>query len=142
MANVVKLRIKRLAAHRRQGGLCFWCGRSIRGHIREAKDHPEHSFSTVEHLIPRCRGGRNTNENIVSACRKCNNDRGNMPVAMWLALIPERLAVMGTHHHYEVLLSWLRARGIHALEVGHPGNGPDAKSSAASPPQMDTSPAP
>lgn len=31
---------------------------------------------TIEHLIARCLGGNNSNENIAVSCRKCNNDKG------------------------------------------------------------------
>jgi 5-methylcytosine-specific restriction endonuclease McrA len=32
---------------------------------------------TVDHIIPRSRGGRDTWENLVTACTRCNNRKGN-----------------------------------------------------------------
>lgn len=32
---------------------------------------------TVDHVIPKCKGGKNTYENTVTACRSCNNYKGN-----------------------------------------------------------------
>ena len=44
-------------------GECFFCG--------------EWYDITIEHLHPRAIGGGFTKENIVPACRRCNNVRGN-----------------------------------------------------------------
>lgn len=43
---------------------CAYCGRS---------DLP----LTVDHIIPRARGGEDTWENLVAACLTCNNRKGN-----------------------------------------------------------------
>lgn len=45
---------------------CFWCGKLIR------KDK-----ITKEHLVPLNMGGKNV-DNIVSACRQCNEERGKV----------------------------------------------------------------
>lgn len=92
--------------------------------------------------MPRSLGGTNAQRNIVAACPSCNRKRGNRPLSEWLDHLKERLKKMGKHHHLEVVLSWLTSRGMHPSQVGHPGNGPDATETAASPPLMDTSPAP
>jgi len=33
---------------------------------------------TVDHVIPKVRGGKDTWENMVCACKKCNNKKGNL----------------------------------------------------------------
>ncbi len=48
---------------RRDGYRCQYCGR------REDL--------TVDHVIPRSRGGRDTWENLVTACTRCNSRKGN-----------------------------------------------------------------
>jgi 5-methylcytosine-specific restriction endonuclease McrA len=35
------------------------------------------SLLTIDHLLPRSRGGENTWENLVAACKKCNQRKGN-----------------------------------------------------------------
>jgi len=35
------------------------------------------SSATVDHVIPRCRGGRHTWNNVVTCCLKCNRKKGN-----------------------------------------------------------------
>lgn len=51
----------------RDGYKCMYCGKSAGGENLE-----------LEHVIPRSRGGKNSWDNLVAACRKCNsrkNDR-------------------------------------------------------------------
>lgn len=45
---------------------CFWCQCPL-----------DESDSTVDHIIPRSRGGGNKLSNLVLACHPCNNKRGN-----------------------------------------------------------------
>ncbi|MFO7524189.1 MAG: HNH endonuclease [Ignavibacteriaceae bacterium] len=49
---------------RRDGYKCAYCGRG---------DLP----LTVDHIIPRARGGDDVWENLISACTKCNNKKGD-----------------------------------------------------------------
>lgn len=46
---------------------CMYCGRAM-GKIQ----------LTVDHFIPLEQGGENCEGNYISACRKCNKDKGNM----------------------------------------------------------------
>ena len=52
--------------HRRDGNSCQYCGRNVR-----ADD------ITVDHVIPKSKGGKNTWENCVIACRRCNSRKGS-----------------------------------------------------------------
>lgn len=45
------------------GKPCHYCG-------KEAK--------TVDHVVPKSRGGKNAPENVVAACYRCNNLKGDM----------------------------------------------------------------
>jgi 5-methylcytosine-specific restriction endonuclease McrA len=53
----------------RDGPACVWCGREL-----WRRD------LTLEHVVPRSRGGHLTAENAVVACRTCNKRRGSRPV--------------------------------------------------------------
>jgi 5-methylcytosine-specific restriction endonuclease McrA len=53
----------------RDGPACVWCGREL-----WRRD------LTLEHVIPRSRGGHLVAENAVVACRSCNRRRGSKPV--------------------------------------------------------------
>ncbi|PID59573.1 MAG: HNH endonuclease [Ignavibacteriae bacterium] len=49
---------------RRDNHKCAYCGR---GHLP----------FTIDHIIPRAKGGKDTWENLVTACLPCNNKKGN-----------------------------------------------------------------
>lgn len=53
-----------------QQGKCWWCVRLMVTHDPE---HPR--YATREHLHARSLGGTNAPENLVLACKKCNNGR-------------------------------------------------------------------
>ena len=53
----------------RDGGACVWCGHEA-----------WRSDLTVEHVVPRSRGGHLVAENALVACRRCNRRRGSRPV--------------------------------------------------------------
>lgn len=56
-----KLRAELTAA---QNGLCYWC-------------HEPMVLITLEHLIPRAKGGETNKENCVAACKSCNGRKGS-----------------------------------------------------------------
>ena|ERR1051325_6588326 len=49
---------------------CFYCFRTI----EELKE--QGIYMTVDHVIPKCRGGTNDLDNLVAACERCNNMKG------------------------------------------------------------------
>jgi 5-methylcytosine-specific restriction endonuclease McrA len=57
----------------RDGLNCCWCGKRCDENASDTND----SYPTIEHLIPRSKGGHTTMDNCKIACRKCNNARGN-----------------------------------------------------------------
>jgi hypothetical protein len=63
-----------VAAVRRDGNTCIWCGRAFDELVRP----------TTEHLVPRVKGGPSWLENEVAACRRCNRERGHCSVAEWV----------------------------------------------------------
>jgi 5-methylcytosine-specific restriction endonuclease McrA len=50
----------------RDGHRCGYCGRQA---------------STIDHVIPRSRGGSHTYDNVVAACLRCNNKKSNRLLA-------------------------------------------------------------
>jgi hypothetical protein len=57
----------------RDGPHCVWCGAE-----------PWRRDLTIEHVLPRSRGGRTEDENLVVACRRCNKARRSRPVVAYL----------------------------------------------------------
>lgn len=55
---------------RKSGGKCFYCG--VEMHRHGVKDDTKF---TVEHLVPKSKGGKLQPSNCVGACFKCNTER-------------------------------------------------------------------
>ncbi len=56
---------KKLLWHR-DNGSCQYCGKKLK-----------YSESTIDHVIAKSKGGRNTWKNLVIACSKCNQKKGS-----------------------------------------------------------------
>jgi hypothetical protein len=48
----------------------------------------------VEHILARARGGSNRISNLTLACRKCNEEKGTLPIKEFLSGKPQRLAAI------------------------------------------------
>lgn len=44
---------------------------------------------TVDHVVPRARGGGHSRRNLAPACRFCNSSKGAHPLAVWLERRPD-----------------------------------------------------
>ncbi|MSO41341.1 MAG: HNH endonuclease [Solirubrobacterales bacterium] len=62
--DIHRRRITRKAVLARDGWICQYCG-------------AEKPALTVDHVIPRSRGGKSVWENIVASCASCNHRKGN-----------------------------------------------------------------
>lgn len=62
---------KRLAIYLRDEFTCAYCTRNLHG-VTSAD-------VTLDHLVPRCAGGTNEAYNLVTACRRCNSSRKDLP---------------------------------------------------------------
>ena len=79
----------RFSAFKKQNGCCYYCG-ALMWIDNPEKFAIDHSMSlknakklqcTAEHLDARCDGGKNTKNNIVAACKHCNQTRHKMKPA-------------------------------------------------------------
>lgn len=61
-----KVRFSRVNVLTRDGFRCQYCGEKL----------PAREL-TFDHVVPRSQGGKTTWTNIVTACRRCNADKGN-----------------------------------------------------------------
>ena len=61
----------------RQNGCCYHCGEAM-------LTDPQHPRGiTIDHIVPRKKGGRTTLQNTVGAHKECNHDRGRWAAAGW-----------------------------------------------------------
>lgn len=67
--------LSRKAVFARDGGRCVYCGAAA---------------TSLDHVIPKCRGGPHTWDNVVSACARCNHVKADRGVAElgWLLRHP------------------------------------------------------
>ncbi len=63
---ISSLPLTRRNLHARDNGRCVYCGQSI-----------SLSAFTIDHVIPRSKGGTTEWKNLVTACMACNNRKGN-----------------------------------------------------------------
>jgi len=66
--------VRLLAVLERDGPTCIWCGRPFAPLV----------VPTIEHVVPRVKGGPSRSENEVAACRRCNGERGHRAPVEWL----------------------------------------------------------
>lgn len=60
---------RRMRVYRRDNGRCRFCGVAL----------PRADF-TLDHLLPRSKGGPDWDINLVVACSSCNNQKGDMTI--------------------------------------------------------------
>ena len=65
--------------YEKQGGLCYWCQKEcldvkIGGHFSDT--------FTVDHIVPRRRGGDGKESNLVGACHECNQRRNEIELKL------------------------------------------------------------
>ena len=65
----------------RDGGTCTWCRRPLAF---------GDGIASVDHVVPRLKGGPAWPENEVAACRPCNRARGHASPSDWLAACENR----------------------------------------------------
>lgn len=66
--------VQRLAE--RDGWDCFYCRTTLEG-------KPDRPIPTIDHLVPRSRGGTNHAENLVLCCQSCNSSKGARTPEEW-----------------------------------------------------------
>lgn len=67
--------------------LCHWCKCRMRDYLPHAFPRLPADAFTLDHVVPRSKGGDNTLANLVGACHACNNKRGDMDADAFRALV-------------------------------------------------------
>lgn len=60
----------RVRVYKKTPGVCWYCGYDI-----------NHKNRTIDHVIPRSKGGGDEYENLVPACSDCNRLKGDGPLS-------------------------------------------------------------
>ena len=96
-----RVRFNRRNIYARDGNRCQYCGK-----------HFHTSELSIDHIIPRSRGGPTTWTNVVCACLKCNVRKGGgLPAEVGMSLIrppraPRRPPVISLHLRQPRYRSW------------------------------------
>lgn len=67
----------------RFGAICFYCGHDLVLDFRFGLGQWD---ATIDHKMPRCRGGSNNIDNLCLACKECNAAKADRTVEEWRAL--------------------------------------------------------
>lgn len=95
-----------------QNGLCFHCGGAMPDPLLQRPRHRKRlDAATIEHVLPRTLGGRESWINEVAACRACNAgkaDRLPRSVEIWRLLWLKREALLAAGDSPEAVLALLQ----------------------------------
>jgi len=72
---------RRKILYAKQEGVCEWCRQRCNldfDRLGNGQPVPSRRFFTLDHVLPRGRGGSNRLENIVGACYNCNKLRNDI----------------------------------------------------------------
>lgn len=58
--------------YRKTNGKCFYCGKGLTLNGFQRKDR-----MTIDHMVPRSRGGNGYYHNLVPCCKRCNRVKGD-----------------------------------------------------------------
>lgn len=73
---------------------CYYCGIPTRKvHIGKGEVPPD-NMRTVEHILPKARGGKGRHALKVIACRKCNEDKHCLTLEEYRAVIAVRKGLL------------------------------------------------
>ena len=59
----------------KSNGVCHYCGVDLRANHIVANGERKKKLMTVDHVIPKSKGGSNRLYNLVASCYKCNHDK-------------------------------------------------------------------
>lgn len=72
---------------------------------------------TADHLIPKYRGGENSAENIVCACKSCNSSKGKKDLLEWYAYKNEFPPLMLLRRYLKLLHNFSEEHNILDIEI-------------------------
>lgn len=66
------LRKSRWWQQKTSSGKCYYCGKKV-----------AYKDVTMDHILPLARGGKSSKDNLVPACKSCNNKKQSMMPLEW-----------------------------------------------------------
>lgn len=84
-------------------GVCVYCGAA--------------DASTLDHLIPRLRGGEDAADNLVAACRSCNSSKGGRDVLEWATARGELPTLVVLRRYLKLAIRYCVRRGVMGVQL-------------------------
>lgn len=72
---------------------------------------------SIDHLIPRNRGGLDKGENLVLACRKCNSSKGDTDLLTWYLKREEFPPLAILRNYMKIVIEYCRERDLMAYPL-------------------------
>lgn len=85
-----KVALTRNNIYKRDNYECVYCGNDNKKEL------------TLDHVFPKCKGGKDSWDNLVTACRRCNTEKDDLTLEEFGKIIPEP-----RRPHYLMLMSQL-----------------------------------
>ena len=63
---------RRIGLFNRAGGMCYYCSK-----VLSLRPNAE-NFATLDHVVPKSKGGSNGMRNLVISCSECNREKGDL----------------------------------------------------------------
>lgn len=71
-------RSEKIRIWQRDNYRCYYCGRRVKDYFPKMTGNSlPGDAATVDHIIPRSKGGKDIEGNLVTACKRCNSLLGN-----------------------------------------------------------------
>lgn len=61
----------------KSNGVCAYCKKDLRANHFVPNGERKKKFMTVDHIIPKSKGGSNKLDNLTASCGKCNQDKAD-----------------------------------------------------------------
>lgn len=74
-------RARKVEVWKRDKYRCRYCRAAV---CNPDPDLPRDRWATVDHVRPRSQGGKNTLKNLVTACVRCNQNKGSSPASKFI----------------------------------------------------------
>ena len=95
---IQKVPLSRENVYRRDNFECVYCGDNNRKTL------------TLDHVIPQSKGGKDSWDNLVTACRGCNGEKSNLTLEEYGKEIPQprrpHYLMLMKQVHYEIPVEW------------------------------------
>ena len=94
-------------------GACWWCGIPVQNYVQRQGDPDDERAPTKasrDHVHARSHGGREAFDNLVLACRRCNQERGALAQGPWRRHLREAGHPPRLHREFkEFRARWIKA---------------------------------